>query len=428
MQDLTLQLPTMQSRGRHGAIDLFSGCGGLSLGLERAGFRTVLAVDNWRPATETFAANFPSASSIEADLCDLSASDIRRAAGGSVPLVAGAPPCQGFSSAGKRERGDRRNSLVRRFAVLAAELQPALLLFENVEGFLTVDGGRYIMDLLDPLIEAGYWLHIRKVNAANYGVPQLRKRVIVLGSLGGEPPFAPISHRAVGAPGAGLIGRDLPDCPTVSDAFRGLPAASSRPGESVQDHVTTRTGADVTARIRALAPGGTMWDLPSELQHKTFTRRAYRRVKDGTALEARGGPPAGLRRLRADQPSKAITGGANREFIHPNEHRYLTLRECARLQGFPDSFHFVGNLSDRARLIGNAVPIPLAQALARPLLRWLENGVRSEAPSRGRLVSFIPTTSSGRSRALQRATERVAHRYGPIQNSPLALNGLVNVP
>lgn len=426
MHNLTPEMPTMPSPVHCGSVDLFSGCGGLSLGLEQAGFRTVIAVDKWRPAVETFAANFPSASSIKADLYDFSANDINRAAGEHVPLVVGAPPCQGFSSAGKRERDDRRNSLVRRFAVLVAELRPTLVLFENVEGFLTVDEGQYVIDLLDPLIEAGYWLHVRKVNAANYGAPQLRKRVIVLGSLGAESPFAPISHRAVGAPGADIIGQNLPICPTVSDAFKGLSAASLRPGESAPDHVATPTGPSVAARIRALAPGDTMWDLPSELQHKTFRRRAYRRVKDGTALEARGGPPAGLRRLRADQPSKAITGGAYREFIHPDEDRYLTLRECARLQGFPDSFRFVGNLSDRAQLIGNAVPIALGRALAGPLPRWLENGRRPEVPSRGQLVSFVPTASSGKSRALQKATDRVARRYGPIRNNPLTMDGLIN--
>ena len=426
MDDLVSETLALRGRDRYAAVDLFSGCGGFSLGLDHSGFRTAIAVDNWRPATDTFAANFPLANSINADLREISSTDIDRAARGSAQLVAGGPPCQGFSSAGKRRQDDLRNSLVRRFAILAVELQPSIVLFENVEGFLTAEHGRYVIDLLDPLIEAGYWLHVRKVNAANYGAPQLRKRVIVLGALGAEPPFAPISHRAIGAPGADIIGRDLPVCPTVAEALDGLPPASSRQSASALDHVVTRTGPDVTARIQALAPGDTMSDLPPQLQHKTFTRRAYRRVRDGTALEARGGAPAGLRRLRADQPSKAITGGASREFIHPTEHRYLTLRECARLQGFPDSFRFAGSLSDRAQLIGNAVPVPLACSIAHPLAAWLDGDYRPQSSRRGRLISFMPTTSSGKSPALHRTTESVTRRYGPLVDSPLTLEGITD--
>src|SRR5258706_14860618 len=121
-------------------------------------------------------------------------------------------------------------------------------------------------------------------------------------------------------------------------------------------------------RARRLKQGQRMRDLPEELWHESYKRRAYRRVMDGTPLEKRGGAPAGLRRLRANEPSKAITGAAINEFIHPTEDRPLTVRECARIQTFPDNFVFVGSRRDRAQQIGNAVPPDFAAAIARTLL------------------------------------------------------------
>src|SRR5690606_4977217 len=118
-------------------------------------------------------------------------------------------------------------------------------------------------------------------------------------------------------------------------------------------------------RYRALRPGQTMRDLPKELWHRTYRRRAYRRVMDGTPTESRGGAPAGLRRLHPDEPSKAITSAASSEFIHPIEDRTLTLRECARIQTFPDDFMFSGTSAQRALQIGNAVPPILAARVAQ---------------------------------------------------------------
>src|SRR5207253_590177 len=115
-----------------------------------------------------------------------------------------------------------------------------------------------------------------------------------------------------------------------------------------------------------------------ELWHESYRRRAFRRVMDGTPTERRGGAPAGVLRLRAEEPSKAITGGARSEFLHPTEHRNLTIRECARLQTFPDSFTFHGTASERSELIGNAVPPLLAAVLARTLRVDLERAKPKE--------------------------------------------------
>ena len=150
-----------------------------------------------------------------------------------------------------------------------------------------------------------------------------------------------------------------------------------------------------------MKPGQTMRDLPKELWHDSYCRRAYRRVMDGTPTERRGGAPAGIRRLMPDAPSKAITGGALSEFLHPSEDRNLTLRECARIQTFPDDFAFRGTCAEQAQLIGNAVPPLLAAAIARSLAADLRAAKPNEG--KGQLLSFVPTLSKGMSPILEHA-------------------------
>jgi DNA (cytosine-5)-methyltransferase 1 len=149
-----------------------------------------------------------------------------------------------------------------------------------------------------------------------------------------------------------------------------------------------------------------MKDLPEALWHRTFQTRAFRRVMDGTPSERRGGAPTGLRRLYADQPCKAITSGAISEFVHYSEDRFLTIRECARIQTFPDSFKFSGTTSERILQIGNAVPPLLAEAIANSLHADLVSKL-SNANTPGRLLSFVPTVSDGCSPVLEQVIARV---------------------
>ncbi len=386
--------------------DLFCGAGGLSVGLQAAGFRIVHAADCDPAAAQSYRLNFPHGAALES---------LRwNSALPNTDIVVGGPPCQGFSSAGKRSPSDARNSLVAVFAHLVARHRPQAFLFENVEGFLTGDGGKWVVDLLDPLIAAGYCIHMRKVNAANFGVPQHRKRVIALGALGWNPGFPSATHCAAGAPGALAVGRGLPMCPSIQDALQGLPPAvprqrGRRPTLAEHDFRAPR-GADA-ARVSALRPGQTMKDLPERLWHDTYRRRAHRRVIDGTPSERRGGAPAGMRRLVPDQPSKAITSGANSEFIHPTEDRPLTLRECARLQTFPDDFRFSGTLAEKATLVANAVPPRLADLFGQHLLAAMRRSEpQSATPG---LMSFQVTNAQAMSPALRRTVGDVERRYAP---------------
>ena len=395
-----------KSNGDHDSptvVDLFCGAGGLSLGLIESGLTPIHSVDHFDAAVNTYTVNIG-----DHAVCD----EISETT--SLPtanVIVGGPPCQGFSSAGKRASGDTRNSLVGVFANLIASHRPDAFVFENVEGFLTTEGGRRVVDLLDPLIEAGYYIHLRKVNAANFGVPQHRKRVVAIGGLGWEPSFPTPTHFAFGAPGASLIGQDLPPTPSVMDCISDLPPASdTQESAIVSDHYSRPLSGVDLKRASLLEPGQRMRDLPESLQHASFTKRANRRVKDGTPTERRGGAPSGVRRLLPGEPSKAITSAARTEFIHPMENRTLTLRECARLQSFPDEFVFHGTLSERSTLIGNAVPKLLAQNIGSSLISDLQHSVYDG--STGRLLSFVPTESNGMSPALRSITDIVSKRYG----------------
>jgi len=383
-------------------LDLFCGAGGLSLGFEKAGFQTICAIDHNDAALKTYTQNLRHpAQKYGLDEVGLVFPE--------ADVIVGGPPCQGFSSAGMRRNGDRRNSLVACFAQTVAQIRPRAFLFENVEGFLTAENGARVMDLLEPLLAAGYRIHLRKVNAANYGVPQHRKRVIAIGGLHWEPTFPNPTHTAFGAPGALLASKHLPLAPTVGESLGDLPpAATTPPGYPLGHWFRALEGADLE-RAKAMKPGMTMRDLPDALHHPSYRRRAFRRVMDGTPTERRGGAPAGLRRLRADEPSKAITGGARNEFLHPTEDRPLTIRECARLQTFPDDFVLCGTPSEQDQLIGNAVPPSLAYAIARNLQEDLLNA--KPAKPEGALLSFVPTLSEGSSPVLKQVTEQVNLKF-----------------
>ncbi len=387
------QMPTV--------IDLFAGAGGLSLGFVRAGARIIAAYDNWQAAVKTYALNLGDHVHQQA---------ITRSMEVETPdIIVGGPPCQGFSSAGMRRADDERNTLVGEFGHLIARVQPRAFVFENVEGFLTGARGEFVFDLLEPLITAGYRIHLRKVNAAQFGVPQHRKRVVAIGGLGWDPSFPKPTHAAFGAPGAHLgNGRTLTLTPTVDEALRPLPPAQVE-NPSVADHSYDPLRGNDLARAKLLNPGQSMRDLPEHLWHESYKRRAFRRVMDGTPTERRGGAPFGVRRLKPDEPSKAITSGALREFLQPHEDRGLTIRECAVLQTFPIDFAFAGSQSEKIQLIGNAVPPLLAERIAISVLNDL-----SHDPGRtsgGALLSFVPTLSSGMSPALGEVTQQVLRTF-----------------
>ena len=328
-------------------------------------------------------------------------------------VIAGGPPCQGFSSAGLRRIGDARNSLVSIFAAIVAREKPKAFLFENVEGFLTTEHGNRVLDLLRPLIAVGYRIHLRKINAANYGVPQHRKRVIAIGGLGWNPPFPAATHAAFGAPGARLGGgRELPRTPTLYDAICDLPPPSAN-GDipAVADHTYRPLSGDDDKRARLLRPGERMRDLPEEHWHDSYRRRAYRRVMDGTPSERRGGPPAGVRRLQGDKPCKAITSERGRSFFIQRNIATLRYGSVPRVQTFPDTFCFSGSASEAARFLSETLSRRASQKCWGRLLQTPYRKGRRPQYDEGALLTFVPSLSEGMSPALRKTIDKVSGAF-----------------
>jgi DNA (cytosine-5)-methyltransferase 1 len=410
------------------AFSLFSGCGGCSLGLKQAGFDVVLAADINEDACRTYATNINSDSIWTADLSTITTNDLWERSGlekSQVDLIVGGPPCQGFSSAGARNWDDPRNTLLKNFVEIVTSAKPTWFVMENVEGLLTANQGFFITEAITRLLEAGYWVRAKKIYMERYGVPQRRKRVLVVGNLEGHEFDFPVpTYRD------GLQQMTFDEAPTLSilDAIADLPSVSEQAtphyssppqneyqsglrradDEPILHHQAKRLNPMNQQRVRLLAQGETMRDLPEDLQHPSFNRRAYRRVMDGTPTDKRGGAPSGLKRLDANSPSLTITSAASSEFIHPLEDRLLTLRECARIQSFPDWFELHGSWSSVATQIGNAIPPLIMQVLAKHIA-----GVASWRPKRssaGRWLGIDATKSTGMSPALVKMLTQLEER------------------
>jgi DNA (cytosine-5)-methyltransferase 1 len=337
------------------AIDLFCGAGGMSIGLQRAGFSVLCAADVWKVAVETYQRNFAHPV-ICADLAGYRASALQRLAGIShipVDLVVGGPPCQGFSIQRVGPDEDHRNNLVLEFARLVAEISPTSFIMENVPGLIG-KRGRQLFDVFLERVEiAGYEADAFVVNAADYGVPQIRRRVIVFGWQRGQG----------GAVSAPTPTHSPENYATVWEAIRDLPAPGPPGTMSTFDplHRASRLSDLNRQRLKHIPPGGGMEDLPVDLRvncHKAGADKIGHRYVYG--------------RLAPGKPASTITAGFDSftrgRFAHPYDDRNITLREGARLQTFPDSFEFVGTQEEIAAQIGNAVPPVLAHALATSFL------------------------------------------------------------
>jgi DNA (cytosine-5)-methyltransferase 1 len=337
------------------AIDLFCGAGGLSLGLSQAGFCVAAAVDSDPIATQTYAASLGSHVAT-AEIEEISASDLLSKAGlsrGECTLLAGGPPCQGFSLQRRGARDDPRNALVLQFVRMVEEVRPRFFLMENVGGLLTKHGTPFLRELSLRASRLGYLIHTAVLDAADFGVPQVRRRAFLIGE------HAPDFMSRFKFPGATTA--RVPR--TVRDAIGDLPSppddGTSHP--KVPNHYREiRLAAINVERIRHVPQGGGRDHLPEHLQLACHVNNPRHRHKDVYG------------RLAWDEPSVTLTARFDSftrgRFAHPSEDRSLTIREGARIQTFPDSFIFAGNREDGARQVGNAVPPLLARSLGEAIL------------------------------------------------------------
>lgn len=340
--------------GKPTAVDLFCGCGGLTVGLKRAGFQVVGAVDIDPLSVKTYTANHPEVRVWQKDIRELEPSELLEEIGlevGQLDLLAGCPPCQGFSTIrtmnGRVRVKDPRNELVLEFQRFVEALRPRAVMMENVPGL--ADDERFA-SFRRKMRQLGYFGHHRILNAADYGVPQRRRRLIYLAGLGVEIPF----------------GRKSRKIKKVKDAIGGLPKAGES-GDPVHD-MPERRSPKVMALIRRIPKdGGSRTDLPEEFQLDCHKRcNGFKDVYG---------------RMAWNDVAPTITSGcfnpSKGRFLHPEEDRAITMREAALLQGFPRRYKFptTDNKSAVALMIGNALPPPFIAAHARSILRVLrDNG------------------------------------------------------
>ncbi len=414
------------------AISLFCGAGGCSLGFKKAGFNILYAQDINETFAATYTANF---SGTMCEVADISMFNFEKLMSSlrlkpyDLDILIGGPPCQGFSTAGARFWDDPRNKLLLNYVKALRVIKPKWFLMENVEGLLTSNKGQYLFEAVKSFLDMGYNVRIDKIYSQEYGIPQRRKRVFIIGSLDQEFFILPRETHIA----SGSIYRN--GGVNIMDVIEGLPSPANndvmslpynKPSQNeieellrnkegfVTDHYISKINEADLKRIQLLKPGQTMKDLPEELQHESFKRRAYRRVKDGTPSEKRGGAPSGMKRLFPNEPSLTITSASIREFIHPFENRPLTIRECARIQTFPDSFIFTGTASQKIQQIANAIPPLLAEIFAVHIKKMLcESNILHKG--RGKLISYSLTKASAKSPALNR-TEKLLKS---IENSPV---------
>lgn len=319
---------------KYNYIDLFSGSGGFSLGLELAGFRGILAVEFERTAVETYRNNFYHPV-IDGDIRELETKqEVYRLVkasigGGSVDLICGGFPCQGFSMSGYRVVEDKRNSLYREMVEIIGHFTPKFVLMENVIGLRSMLHGKVEEKIINDLRELGYSVNVTILNSADYYVPQLRKRVIFVGNNIGKKNYHP----------SPLLTPE--QYQTTSDAIGDL---ISHPDNKAFNHEVTRHSPEMQERLMRVPEGKSLYDNYSDAWKK----------------------------CPWDEPSCTIKenhGGVN---IHPKLPRVLTVREMARLQSFPDRFIFRGAKKWQQVQVGNAVPPLLGKAIGLAIRKSLE--------------------------------------------------------
>ena len=339
---------TQSEKKGYSSIELFAGAGGLALGLEQAGFNTILLNEWDKYACQTLRTNRPNWNVLEGDVSEIDFTPYRN----KVDFLSGGFPCQAFSYAGKGKGfEDIRGTMFFQFARAIDEVRPKIILGENVRGLVNHDNGRTLATIKKTLQDLGYTLIEPQIlNAMNYRVPQKRERIFIVGirnDLAEKVHFEwpKISERIMTMRDALKAGELYPTDVPKSD------------GQLYPEHKK--------AVMDLVPPGGCWRDLPDDIA------RSY--MKGSYFL---GGGRTGMaRRLGWDEPSLTLTCAPAQnqtERCHPEETRPLTVREYARIQTFPDDWQFQGSMSQRYKQIGNAVPVNLAKAVGESLINVLK--------------------------------------------------------
>lgn len=338
-------------------IDLFSGVGGLSLGFEQAGFHVVLANEYDNEIAAAYKKNHDETQMVVGDITKL---DIDKTFGpfvGKIDVIVGGPPCQGFSQKGQRKTiHDERNFLFKYYVKVVDLIKPKYFVMENVPNLLTAENGYFRKEITDLFNKMGYCLNAGILNAADYEVPQNRRRAVIIGKKDGKAPELPVKKEqkvtiwdaicdlACLESGEGKEEQEYPDLP-ASDYAKILRGDTC----ILHNHVATKHSKLALERLALIPPNCGKEVLPEEhLTKSIYSGTWSRMIKDDISVTIT---------TRFDTPSSG-------RFTHPYLNRAITVREAARIQSFPDSFVFTGTKSSQMKQVGNAVPPRLANAIA----------------------------------------------------------------
>lgn len=356
--------------GNYTVVDLFSGAGGMSLGFSMAGFKILLGTDKEAVFLETFKKNHPHSSVIHGDITDIKSKTIIEKTGDKkIDVIIGGPPCQGLSVSGPRKFHDPRNKLFLSYVRITGELQPSAFVLENVPGLVGLFNGKIKDSIIKEFNKIGYNVSHKILLAADYGVPQLRKRVFFVGIHNQNKKFNfPI---ATYFENKTFLGQNkyitceeaLSDLPSLINQKRqekqgyasspknGYQRRMRRGSKYVYNHIAVNHVDKVKKIIGFVPEGGNYKDLPEEYRNTRNFHVAWTRY-------------------HSKKPAPTIDTG-HRHHFHYKYNRVPTVRENARLQSFPDKFIFYGNQSQQNAQVGNAVPPLMAKAVAEELKKCL---------------------------------------------------------
>ena len=324
-------------------IDLFSGAGGMSLGFDQAGFNNIFSVDIEPSFCETYKTNFPKHNLIQKDISKLSNEEIKSLIGNQIiDVIIGGPPCQGFSMAGNIGRkfiDDSRNQLFREFARIVEIVQPSYFVMENVARLFTHNKGETKKEIIKKKKKMNYNVDCKVVNTADFGIPQVRNRVLFIGNR--------ISNNIV-------FPTNTVDKPiSIKEAIDKLPKLKSGEKSKIPNHISMKHSEQMLEKMKYVSDGGNRNEIPELIRPKSGDVRKYIRYK-------------------STEPAVCVTGDM-RKIFHYSQNRALTVRELATLQTFPLDFIFKGSTISQQQQVGNSVPPILAKEIALTIKKMIKN-------------------------------------------------------
>jgi len=383
-------------------IDLFCGAGGLSNGLSRAGMNCLVGIDFLKPAIETFNKNHKNSIGICGDIKEIETSQIKKLIKNrKVHLVCGGPPCQGFSTIGTNDAEDSRNHLFMQYVKFVEDFKPNYILIENVTGLLSKNNLNTLTSIFNVFEELGYYLDLRVLSAHHFGVPQARRRVIIIGNNQNIENLYP--EKEFNNPGES--NKKYKATRTVKWAFENLLSYRKKFHNHEVESASIKKQIE-KERIKHIPEGRSVRyerDEKEFLLKKLWFDHDWETISENRLREAK------LVRLNREMPSPTIVTDGRR-YYHPTEDRYLTVREGAALQSFPANFVFSGAKTNMWTQIGNAVPPLMAKSIGESIMKMHKNRKKKVELEKTRDIEFM------RSIAFKYSEDTSQHNSNVISN------------